>query len=389
MAQASNLRLLAVRLAILVPVAVLPLACAPPSTHSFASAATAPTLGMAQSFVVLGGSTVTNTGSSVVSGNLGVSPGSAVTGFPPGLMIDGTIHAADVNALQAQSDDTAAYNTLAAQPCNFNLTGQDLVGLTLVPGVYCFKSSAQLSGALTLDAQGDPNAVFVFRIDSTLTTASNASVRVTNGSNGCNVFWQVGSSATIGTGTTFVGSILALTSITLTTGASLSGRALAQTGAVTMDSNQVSFASCATNAPSDGGASGTPDGDTPPSCCQGTACGTACVDLQTDSNHCGSCDHACAPSETCQLGTCTTCQANLCGTECVDLVSDPNNCGNCGTVCAPNQPCVGGYCGPCPGTMCGTWCVDLQSDRHDCGRCGNACQPDESCIHGSCALICR
>jgi len=198
-----------------------------------------PSLGSAQGFGVLGASTVTSTGSTIVNGDLGVSPGNAFTGFPPGI-VNGTIHAGDAVALQAQTDLTAAYNAAAATPCTTDLTGQDLGGLTLTPGVYCFSTSAGLTGTLTLNAQGNPNAVFIFKIGSTLTTASNSSVVMTNGGSLCgNVFWQVGSSATLGTGTTFGGNILALTSITLTTGASLSGRALARTGAVTLDSSTV------------------------------------------------------------------------------------------------------------------------------------------------------
>jgi uncharacterized repeat protein (TIGR01451 family) len=209
-----------------------------------ALAQVAPTLGTAQSFAVLAGSTVTNTGATAVVGDLGVSPGTAVTGFPPGIVTGGTIHAADATALQAQSDTTTAYNSLAGESCNFDLTGQNLGGLTLVPGVYCFSSSAQLTGTLTLDAQSDPNAVWVFKIVSTLTT-SNSSVLLINSAQQCNVFWQVGSSATLSTGTTFVGNILALTSITLTTNATVSGRALAQNGAVTTDSNTVTVSVCA------------------------------------------------------------------------------------------------------------------------------------------------
>lgn len=203
-------------------------------------------LGTAESFAVLGGSTVTNTGPTVVSGNLGVSPGSAVTGFPPGIVVPpGTIHSADAVALQAQSDIVIAYNDLAGRASNFDLTGQDLGGLTLVPGVYTFSSSAQLTGTLILDAQGNPDAEFIFQIGSTITTASNSSVNVINGADGCNVYWQVGSSATLGTNTAFTGNILALTSITLVTNATImDGRALARNGAVTMDSNQVSIEEC-------------------------------------------------------------------------------------------------------------------------------------------------
>jgi len=208
------------------------------------SAAAAPPQGIEQSFAVLGGSTVTNTGSTVITGNVGLSPGTAVTGFPPGIVTGGTTHAADAVALQAQNDTITAYNNLAGQTCNSDLTGQDLGGKTLVPGVYCFSSSAQLTGALTLDAGGDASAVWVFKTGSTLTTASNSSVLVINGGQPCNVFWQVGSSATLGTTTAFKGNILALTSITLNTGASVSGRVLARNGAVTLDSNTVAISVC-------------------------------------------------------------------------------------------------------------------------------------------------
>jgi hypothetical protein len=211
---------------------------------SAAFAQTAPSLGSAQSFAVLGGSTVTNTGSSTITGDLGVSPGSAVTGFPPGLVMSGTIHAADAVALAAQNSVTTAYNSLASQPCTQDLTGQDLGGQTLTPGVYCFSSSAQLTGTLTLNAQGNGNAVFIFKIGSTLTTASSSSIVLINGGSLCNVFWQVGSSATLGTATSFAGNILALTSITLTTSARVTGRTLARNGAVTLDTNTVAANAC-------------------------------------------------------------------------------------------------------------------------------------------------
>lgn len=202
-------------------------------------------LGSADGFAVLGGSAVTNTGPTVISGNLGVSPGSAITGFPPGV-VNGAVHAADAVAAQAQTDALAAYGVLAGLPVTQDLTGQDLgvVG-TLTPGVYFFSTSAQLTGTLTLNALGDPNSLFVFQIGSTLTTASNSSVIVTNGANCCNVFWQIGSSATLATGTDFLGTILANTSITLNTGADIiDGRALALNGAVTLDSNEISNAAC-------------------------------------------------------------------------------------------------------------------------------------------------
>jgi type VI secretion system secreted protein VgrG len=196
-------------------------------------------LGTAGSYVVLAGSTVTNTGPSVLNGNLGVSPGSAVTGFPPG-MVNGTINTANGPASQAQSDLTAAYIKAAGLASTGTLTGQDLGGKILTPGVYVFASSAQLTGTLTLNAQGNPNALFVFQIGSALTTASNSAVIFTNGLVDKNVFWQVGSSATLGTGTAFAGNILALTSITMNTGAGIScGSALARNGAVTLDNNVI------------------------------------------------------------------------------------------------------------------------------------------------------
>jgi hypothetical protein len=198
-------------------------------------------LGTAATFAVLGGSTVTNTGPTNVFGDLGVSPGSSITGFPPGI-VHGAIHDNDATAANAQADLTNAYNTAAGKACNVTLTGTDLGGLTLTPGVYCFASSAQLTGTLILNAQGDPNAFFLFQMGSTLTTASSSDVDVINGGQDANVFWQVGSSATLGTDTAFAGNILALTSITLDTRASIQcGRALARNGAVTMDNNVVSI----------------------------------------------------------------------------------------------------------------------------------------------------
>jgi hypothetical protein len=195
----------------------------------------------ANSFAVLGGSTVTNTGPSVITGNLGVGPGSAITGFPPGIVLaPGSLHATDAVALQAQSETTTAYNLLAGRPATGTLTGQDLGGLTLVPGVYFFESTAQLTGTLTLDGQGDPNATFVFQVGSTLTTASSSSVVVINGATRQEIYWQVGSSATLGTATQFAGNIVALTSISFGTDATIScGRALARNGAVTLDTNVI------------------------------------------------------------------------------------------------------------------------------------------------------
>lgn len=196
-------------------------------------------LGTAQNFGVLAGSTVTNTGPTVVTGDVGVSPGAAITGFPPGIAT-GVLQGGNAAAATAQSDLTTGFNAAAATACGTNLSGQDLGGLVLTPGVYCFDTSAQLTGNLTLNFLGNPNAAFLFRTGSTLTTASNSSVLAINtGGAGClpNINFVIGSSATLGTTTNFAGNILALTSITLNTGANVRGRVLARNGAVTLDSN--------------------------------------------------------------------------------------------------------------------------------------------------------
>lgn len=201
-------------------------------------AGTAPPLGGAAAFEILGGSTVTNTGATTtIVGSVGVSPGTAITGLPSGQPTGGTVHAGDAVAATAQTDLTTAYNNLAARPCNVTMDGVDLGGRTLSGGVYCFSTSAQLTGTLTLDGQGNSNAVFVFKIGSTLTTASGAAVVMTGGAQARNVFWQVGSSATLGTNTAFQGNVIALASITLNGGTSINGRALARGGAVTLDTN--------------------------------------------------------------------------------------------------------------------------------------------------------
>jgi len=209
-----------------------------------AAAAEAPVgLGTAASFAVLGGTTVTNTGPSVISGDVGLSPGTAITGFPPGI-VNGTTHATDAVAAQAQIDTTTAYNDAAGRASTATVSA-DLAGQTLVSGVYS-GGTLGLTGTVTLDAQGDPNAVFIFQSASTLITASSSVVALINGASACNVFWQVGSSATLGTNSTFVGTILALTSIAATTGVTVDGRLLARNGEVTLDTNTITSSTCTT-----------------------------------------------------------------------------------------------------------------------------------------------
>lgn len=225
-------------------------------------------LATAQPFVVLGGAGVTNTGPSVLNGDLGVSPGTSLSGFGAPAVVNGATHANDAVAAQAQADLTTGYNVAAGQPIppGNELTGVDLGGLTLSPGAYGYSTSAQLTGQLTLDAHGDPSAQFVFVIGSTLTTASASSVVLTNGASPCNVFWKVGSSATLGSGTAFEGNVMALTSISLDSGVTVLGRVLARNGEVTLINDVLTAPGCATETvptptePVTGGGSGTSPG---------------------------------------------------------------------------------------------------------------------------------
>ena len=193
-------------------------------------------------FGVLAGSTVTSSGATIVDGNLGVSPGTAITGITgiapggPGTVINGTIHSADAVALAAQNDLTTAFTTAAGLPSN-GLNPPDLGGTVVTPGVHTSSTSLGLTGTVTLDGGGNPNSIFVFQIGSTLTTASGSNVLLINGASPANVYWQVGASATLGSTSIFSGNILAQASISLGTGASLVGRALARTGAVTLLGN--------------------------------------------------------------------------------------------------------------------------------------------------------
>jgi ice-binding like protein/Big-like domain-containing protein len=193
----------------------------------------------ASSFVVLAGSTVTNTGLTDITGDVGVSPGTAVTGFPPGV-ITGALHAADASAALAQVHLTTAYDDAEARVLGSVPKNGDLGGVPLPPGLYSSSSSLEINSVdLTLDAGGEVDAVFLFQMSSTLTVAANRQVVLINGAKAANVYWQVGSSATLGTGSAFAGTIMADTSITLTTGATLDGRALARDGVVTLDANDI------------------------------------------------------------------------------------------------------------------------------------------------------
>jgi autotransporter-associated beta strand protein len=195
-------------------------------------------LGEAEKITVLGASTVTNAGPTKVIGNLALSPGVSVTGFPPGTIVGGSIHIGDALATQAHADAFTAYNQLAGESFNTELSGQNLGGMTLTPGVYYFATAAALNGTLTLDTGGDPNAEFHFQIGTTLTTAVASNITLLNG-NTINIFWQVGTSATIGVGSTFTGNILADQSITVNSGATINGRVIAINAAVTLDSNTI------------------------------------------------------------------------------------------------------------------------------------------------------
>jgi hypothetical protein len=199
-------------------------------------ASASPVLGSAATYGILAGSTVTCVTGGTINADVGVSPGSTTTGFPP-CVITGATHLADATAATAQNDLTTAYNYLAGRPCGTVVTPADVGGRTLAPGIYCTASSMAVTGTVTLDGGGNANAVWVFQMGSTLTTGTSANIALIGGAQAKNVWWQVGSSATLGTGTTFRGNILALTSITLVDNATMLGRALARNGAVSLGTN--------------------------------------------------------------------------------------------------------------------------------------------------------
>lgn len=220
----------------------------PVPTPTLAPQIAAVNLGTAANYAVLGGSTVTNTGDTIVNGNIGLSPGNSLVGFPPGLY-SGVVNLADIPAALAQVALTAAY-TDAAERTGAVIIGTELGGTTLVPGVYATDSGTlEITGTLTLNAQGNANAIFIFQAAATLVTASSSSVVLINGAQALNVYWQIGSSATLGTNSSFKGNILAQTSITATTGVAIEGRLLAQTGAVTMDTNTIALYGGPTSTP--------------------------------------------------------------------------------------------------------------------------------------------
>lgn len=237
------------RVALAISIAAASIVAAGLAGATPAHAGIVPTVQLATSgsYSVLAATTVSNTNPSVLGESVGLAPGTAIVGFPPGIVLaPATIEATSPITLTAQNDLTIAYVDAAGRSVEFTQTNPDLVGQTLIPGVYAATAKAplSLSGQLVLDGQNNPNAVFIFQTDSTLITSSGSTIALINGASECNVFWQVGSSATLGSGSTFVGNILALTSITVESAVTVHGRALARTGAVTLDNDTFTQPSC-------------------------------------------------------------------------------------------------------------------------------------------------
>jgi hypothetical protein len=244
-----------------IPIVLAALALGLVGTTAAVAAATAVPLATTDSFSVLAGAGITNTGPTTVSGDIGTFPTTSISGLGS-MTVGGTNHAGDAVSQQAKTDLITAYDVAAAEGPT-NPISADLGGSTLLPGVYNSASSMGLTGALTLNAQGDPNSVFVFQIASAFTSASGSQINLINGAQACNVYWQVGSSATLGTGSSFIGTILALTSITVTTGVTVDGRVLARNGAVTLDTDTITTSRCTTPTGSTTPGSTTPGTTTP------------------------------------------------------------------------------------------------------------------------------
>lgn len=246
--QPTRAQLTAMSLLVTLLIALVLVVAVTGSLRAYAAGGAAVGLGTADPYSVLAGSAVTNTGNSVLDGDLGVSPDEAISGFPPGL-VGGDTNAGNAEAAQAQSDLTIAYNDAAGRASN-GVLNAGFGGETLTGGVYTASRAALLTGTITLDGEDDPNSVFIFQIGSALTTATNSTVALINGAQACNVYWQVGSSATLRTNTTFVGTVMALTSISLQDSTTVDGRALARNGAVTLINNVFTSSPCDRSAPS-------------------------------------------------------------------------------------------------------------------------------------------
>jgi hypothetical protein len=359
---------------------------------SWASAATAPPLGSAAAFGVLAASAVSSTGASNVTGDVGVSPGSAIDGFPPGTASGSFYSGVASPAGTAQADALTAYNNAAGQVCDTDMTGVDLGGKTLLPGVYCFNTSAGVTGILTLDLNNDPNGVFIFQIGSTLTTSANSAVQVINGTAACsNIIWKVGSSATLGLASQFKGNILALASVTLTTGANNNGGLYGLTGGVTLDTSAVQ-------------ACGLP----PPVCVTDIECiddGNICTDEECDPlspeadsfgcihpNNTAPCDdnQFCNGEDICANGLCghsgdPCLGGGACGDSCNELADDcfvlaGTECRPANGVCDSAESCTG-LSADCP--------IDgFLSSLTQCRGSNGVCDPSENCtgLSGDCPI---
>ncbi len=230
-------------------------------TPTAASAIALPVpLGTTATYSVLAGAGVTNTGNSVLAHDLGTHPTPAITGFPPG-QVGGAIHAADAAALQAKSDLLVAYNNAAGQAVDFALPAGIGGGPALLPGVYHATAGVGITGDLILDGQGSSDAVWVFQIPESLTTATSSRILLTNGASACNVFWQIGEDASLGVTTSFVGTLMAENSITVNQGTNVEGRLLAQVGSVTLNNNRIFLGNCAAST-TGGATAGTTTGAT-------------------------------------------------------------------------------------------------------------------------------